>query len=70
MFARPNELAVLVSLGKDADEARLSVERSSDILCCDAGVAPCGVDCGAHLVLGGVSGAVVEAVDSCGCAAG
>ncbi len=46
---------------EDADEAWLAVEDPADIRCCYAGVAPGGRDRDAHLILGVVVGAEVEA---------
>ena len=39
----------------------LVVEDPADVRCCYAGVAPGGGDRDAHLILGGVAGAAVEA---------
>ena len=57
--ACPDEFAVPVTLGENADEAWFAVEDSADVGWGDAGVAPCGGDCEAHEVSGEVSHAVV-----------
>jgi len=57
--ACPDEFAVPVALGENADEAGFAVEDSSDVGGGDAGVAPCGGDCEAHEVSGEMSHAVV-----------
>jgi hypothetical protein len=59
--SRPDELAVPILFREDADEAWLAVEDPADVRCLDAGVAPGGGDRDAHLILGGVAGAAVEA---------
>ena len=66
----PDEFAVPVALGKNADEAWFAVEDSSNVGWCDAGVAPSGGDCEAHDVGGEVAHAVVKASHACGVAAG
>ena len=69
-MAGPDELAVLVPLSQDTDEAGLSVKYSSYVLWCDTRVSPYGGDGQAHLVFGGMSCACVEAGDAGDCAAG
>ena len=67
---RPNELAVPISFGEYTDEAWLAIEDAADVCGCYTGVAPCGRDRDAHLILGGMAGAAMEARDSGYCAAG
>ncbi len=66
----PDELAVLVAFCQYAHKARLAVIYTSDVFWGDAGILPGGGNGGAHNVFRSVSGASVEAVDSCYCAAG
>ena len=58
---RPYEIAVPIPFCEDAYETWLAVEDPADIRSCDAGVAPGGRDRDAHLILGSVAGAAVEA---------
>ncbi len=69
-LARPDELTVLVSLSQDTDEARLAIKYSPYVLWCFTRFAPCGSDGQAHLILGGMSCAYVQAGDAGYCAAG